>query len=162
MYFQKAIISHPSLSFAMINKTSSFMPALQEQFSPFRPGACSTRAQVWILKHEWTEFPDNILPIVLANSMNIFPFLKGTSLTWFILRLLVPFCVQVTFYPWLHPAADQPFSVCFFFYCALMRNTTLQHKFMVFWPRGWNTPPLSLVTFRRWFSERGAQDRWDN
>lgn len=106
MYFQKAIISHPSLSFAMINKTSSFMPSLQEQFSPFHPGACSTHAQVRILKHEWTDFPDNISPIVLANSMNIFPFLKRTSFTWFILKLLVLLLAFVTLFLWLHPAAD--------------------------------------------------------
>lgn len=76
MYFQKAIISHPRLFFAMINKTSSFMPALSEQFSPFHPAACFTHAQVWILKHEWTNFPDSILPIVLTNSTNIFPILR--------------------------------------------------------------------------------------
>lgn len=57
------------------------MPTLQEQSSPFHPaachaGACSTHAQVWIFKHEQTEFPDNILTIVLANSINVFPILE--------------------------------------------------------------------------------------
>lgn len=115
MYFQKAIISYPRLFFAMINKASSFMPAPPEQFSPFHPGACFTHAQVWILKHEWTDFPDSMLPILLINSTNIFPIIRKNSPQLIPPKITCPFLHSGHFIPQTASCGWLTFSFVGFF-----------------------------------------------
>lgn len=157
MYFQKATISHPSLSFALVNKTSSFMPALWEPSSPFHPGAChagacSTHAQVWILKHEWTELPDNISTIVLAKSINVFPILEKNFPHLIHPEITCPFLHSGHFVPLIASCGWLAFSSLFLLCpdeeCHCWRTTGIH----VLWPRGWNSSPLSLGAFRKWFS----------
>lgn len=105
----------PGFFFAMINKTSSFMPAPPEQFSPFNPGACFTHAQVWILKQEWTDFPDSILPILLANRTNIFPILRKNFYHWFPPEITCPFLHSGCFVPLTASCGWLAFSFVGFF-----------------------------------------------
>lgn len=162
MYFQKAIISHPSLFFSMINKTSSFMPALPEQFSPFHPGACFTHAQVGILKHEWTNFPDSSLPIFLTNSTDIFPILRKNFPHLIPPEITCPFLHSGCFVPLTASCGWLAFSLVGFFtvpswgmplynrnLCSLTQRMELISS--VF--RGFREMIYSVL--------RGVQDRWD-
>lgn len=90
MYFQKAITSHPRLFFPY-DKQDKLLHACSTRAIFFHPGACFTHEQVWILKHEGTNFPDSILLILLTNSTNIFPILRKNFLHLILPEITCPF-----------------------------------------------------------------------
>lgn len=120
--------------FAMINRTSSFMPALPEQFSPFHSGACFTHEQLWMLKHEWTNFPYSILPILLTNSTNIFPILRKNFPHLIHPEITCPFLHSGHFVPLTASCDWLAFSFEGFLTVPSWRNAALQQKFMFFDP----------------------------
>lgn len=140
--------------FFSYDKQDKLLHACSTRAIFFHPGACFTHEQVWILKHEWTNFPDSILLILLTNSTNIFPILRKNFP-----HLIHP---EITC-PFLHSGCLVCSSdcilwltslfICEVIYCALMRNATLQQKFMFFDPEdGWSSAPLSLGTFGKLLS----------
>lgn len=81
-----------------------------------------------------TNFPDSILPIILTNSTSIFPILRKNFHHPIHPEITCPFLHSGRFVPLTASCDWLVFSFVGFFYCALMRNATLQQKFMFFDP----------------------------